>query len=106
LTTYIIIIFAVSITAGIAMGRKFLELLRIIGGKPCKPVVMLNVYMGATLGLLLWSCIIGFFINDFTKATFVGSTASIIPCFVGVLHIFKLNKICNPQKCSDCEINK
>ncbi|MDR2599312.1 MAG: hypothetical protein LBC73_03450 [Oscillospiraceae bacterium] len=50
--TYTIIIFVVSITAGIAMGRKFLELFRVISDKSCKLVVMLNVYMGAIFEFL------------------------------------------------------
>jgi hypothetical protein len=86
--------------------RKFLYLHKIKNGKLCRPALRLGIIIGSSLGILVWSCIIGFIVNLLTSNTnyfinvvFVGSLISIIPCISGVFHLLRIHSKCHPDKC-------
>jgi hypothetical protein len=95
----LIAVFVLDVAACVLMGRKFLQFFTVKRGKMCEYVAVLNFYLGATAGVLLWSYIIGLIIsislNNFIflqNIAAIGSAISIIPCILGVLRLIGIAK--------------
>jgi hypothetical protein len=105
------IVFSIDVAASIVMGRKFMKTHKEKNGKPCKPIARLVMYLGATMGILLWSYIIGLIIYATTQnihhllnAAFVGTTTSILPCILGIVQALNITKKCDTKRCAYCDI--
>jgi len=81
------------------MLHTFIAYNKIYNGRMCKCVVCLSVFFGATLGIMLWSYVIGVFVScitgDFSRLTSIaltGSIISIIPNVLGIVRRHSINK--------------
>jgi hypothetical protein len=99
MAVFLVFVFALDIIASIPMGYKFVLFYFARKEKMCKYVKALCFFLGATIGVLLWSYIIGLIALGFTKdlnyfvnIAVVGSAISIIPCVFGMLRMIGIEK--------------
>ena len=103
---FLIIVFGLCAVSTVMMGRKFSQFYKARGREMCKYVAGLCFYLGATMGVLFWSYIIGLIIVAFTKnfdflinIAVVGSIISIFPCISGMLRMIGIERRCCSAEC-------
>jgi hypothetical protein len=87
----LIIILAVDVICSVIILIKSKRLYKKNNGVICKDFLILSSYFGGTMGILLWSYVLGYIISHFSGdfynlmfIAFVGSAISLLPCIKGI----------------------
>ena len=107
---YLFVVVALNVISSLIMMRLYLHYHKVKNGKVCKHVGFLSVHFGATLGIMVWSFVIGIlvsvFAGDFVRliqiAT-VGSTISLVPNVLGAIRVSAINRYC-PKECAGADL--
>ena len=95
----LVVIFIFNIVSSFLMGKKYIELHKQNRVSLKEHMICLNMCLGATMGILLWSYVIGFAVSQHSgvsyhmvQIAFFGSLVSIIPCVFGIKKVMQIKR--------------